>query len=295
MANDEHMSIQERRKYLRIMQHAYQTAKRSERGRLLDTMQTATGLNRKTLIRLMAGDLKRRTRQRERGRTYQRDLDQALRIIAESYDFICAERLTPNLLALAEQLAAHAELHLSEPLRQQLSTISIATVKRRLAQWQMRALALVTETEKDLWSPAGKKARDWLYKRGLKDKTLRWARIGFNTRSRTEPLDLWGLVPQADETTEHVYIPHGIVIPGLVRRLPWYLKVRQPHNDPKYLHVKGSKPAMYLLDTLAGKKTIALTEGEFDALLLWQEIEDQTQVGVATLGSTYNGLAVWSH
>lgn len=136
MANDEQMSIQERRKYLRIMQHAYQTAKRSERGRLLDTMQTATGLNRKTLIRSMASDLKRQTRQRERGRTYQRDLDQALRVIAESYDFICAERLTPNLVALAEQLAAHAELHLTEPLRQQLTRISISTVKRRLAQWR---------------------------------------------------------------------------------------------------------------------------------------------------------------
>lgn len=136
MANDEHMSIQERRKYLRIMQHAYQTAKRSERGRLLDTMQTATGLNRKTLIRLMAGDLKRQTRPRERGRAYQRDVDQALRVIAESYDFICAERLTPNLVALAEQLAAHAELHLTEALRQQLSTVSISTVKRRLAAWR---------------------------------------------------------------------------------------------------------------------------------------------------------------
>jgi len=136
MANDEQMSIQERRKYLRIMQQAYQTATRSERGRLLDTMQTATGLNRKTLIRSMAGDLKRQTRQRERGRTYQRDVDQALRVIAESYDFICAERLTPNLVALAEQLAAHAELHLNEALRQQLSTISISTVKRRLAQWR---------------------------------------------------------------------------------------------------------------------------------------------------------------
>jgi hypothetical protein len=146
MVTEEQMSIQERRKYLRIMQRAYRTAKRAERGRLLDTMQTATRLDRKTLIRLMASDLNRRTRQRERGQTYQRDVDQALRLIAESYDFICAERLTPNLVGLAEQLAAHAELHLTEPLRQQLATISISTVKRRLAQfrrdepvWQRRS------------------------------------------------------------------------------------------------------------------------------------------------------------
>jgi hypothetical protein len=94
----------------------------------LDTVQTATGPDRKTLIRSLAGELKRQTRQRERGRTYQRDVDQALRVIAE--------RLIPNLAALAEQLAAQAELHLNEALRQQLSTVSISTVKRRLAAWR---------------------------------------------------------------------------------------------------------------------------------------------------------------
>jgi hypothetical protein len=146
MAQTEQMTLQERRKYLRLMQAAYQGANRTERGRLLDTMATATGLARKTLIRLMAGDLKRKRRQRERGQTYQRDVDQALRVIAESYDFICAERLTPNLRALAEQLAQHAELHLTDRLRQQLDQISVATVKRRLAafrqdepQWRRRA------------------------------------------------------------------------------------------------------------------------------------------------------------
>jgi hypothetical protein len=136
MANDEHMTIQERRKYLRIMQKAYQGADRAQQGRLLDTMETATGLNRKTLIRLMGSDLKRKPRQRQRGPTYRRDVDRALRVIAESADFICAERLTPNLVDLAEQLARHGELHLTEPLRQQLAQISETTVYRRLAHFR---------------------------------------------------------------------------------------------------------------------------------------------------------------
>ncbi len=133
MAQTEQMTLQERRKYLRIMQDAYQRANRTERGRLLDTMETATELSRKRLIRLMGSDLKRKPRQRERGKTYRREVDQALRVIAESSDFICAERLTPNLVAAAEQLARHGELHLTEPLRQQLAAISVSTVKRRLA------------------------------------------------------------------------------------------------------------------------------------------------------------------
>ena len=136
MASDEQMSLHERRKYLRIMRDAYHRAKPTERGRLLDAMATATGLNRKTLIRLMRSDLQRQPRRRQRGKTYQRDMDQALRVIAESYDYLCAERLTPNLLPLAEQLAAHREWRLTESLRQQLAHISPATVYRRLAQFR---------------------------------------------------------------------------------------------------------------------------------------------------------------
>lgn len=134
MATDEKMTLTERRKYLRLMQTSYRTADRGGRRLLLDSMQTATGLARKSLIRLMAGDLQRRPRERQRGQTYGLELDRALRVIAESYDYICAERLTPSLLAMAEHLARHGELELSEPLRQQLASISESTVYRRLAR-----------------------------------------------------------------------------------------------------------------------------------------------------------------
>ena len=50
----------------------------------------------------------------------------------KSYDYICAERLTPNLLSMAEQLASHSELHLSETLREELGQVSVSTVRRHL-------------------------------------------------------------------------------------------------------------------------------------------------------------------
>lgn len=134
MATDDEMTIAERRKYLRLMQTSYWPADRVGRRRLLDTMQAVTGLARKSLIRLMAGDLKRQPRQRQRGQRYGLELERVLRVIAESYDYICAERLTPNLLAMAEHLAQHGELELTELVRQQLVTISEATVYRRLAR-----------------------------------------------------------------------------------------------------------------------------------------------------------------
>ncbi len=97
---------------------------------LLDEMQAVTGLERKTLIRLMHGSLERRSRQRQRGRTYGAEVDDALRVIAESCDHICAERLQPNLVAMAKQLAAHGEPRVSPSLLERLERISIPTVRR---------------------------------------------------------------------------------------------------------------------------------------------------------------------
>lgn len=54
-------------------------------------------------------------------------------MIAESFDYICAERLTPNLVRMALQLEAHREIQLSDVLLEQLGQISVATVRRRLA------------------------------------------------------------------------------------------------------------------------------------------------------------------
>jgi len=133
MPDQDAMTINERRKYLRIVQPRYRKADRQGRGVLLDEMQAVTGLERKTLIRLMQGKLERQPRTRQRGRTYGAEVDDALRVIAESYDYICAERLQPNLVAMAQQLAAHGELQLSSDLVEALGKISVATV-RRIAQ-----------------------------------------------------------------------------------------------------------------------------------------------------------------
>ena len=134
MSTDEKMSIDERRKYLRRMKKRYDQAGRKERSRLLDEMEAVTDLHRKSLIRLMKGSLARKRRQKQRSQSYGPEVDDALRVIAESLDYICAERLTPNLVWMAEHLAAHGELEVSPPLLEQLGRISISTVRRRLAR-----------------------------------------------------------------------------------------------------------------------------------------------------------------
>lgn len=134
MSIEAEMTINERRKYLRKVQKRYWPAGRREQGQLLDEMEVITGLHRKSLIRLMNSDLERRPRRKQRGRTYGAEVDDALRVISESMDYICSERLTPNLVWLAEHLATHGELKATPRLLEQLGQISISTVKRILAR-----------------------------------------------------------------------------------------------------------------------------------------------------------------
>jgi hypothetical protein len=132
MAEYKEMSINERRKYLRIQQKRYTAADRSMRSQLLDEMEAVTHLDRKSLIRLMASDLERKPRSRQRGRSYGLEVEQAVRVIAKSTDFICAERLTSNLVWLAQLLADHREIATSPALLEKLESISESTLRRIL-------------------------------------------------------------------------------------------------------------------------------------------------------------------
>jgi len=132
MPIEDKMTIDERRKYLHMMRKRYVDAPRKGRTQLLDEMQAVTGMHRKALIRLMKGPLARKGRVKQRGQGYGPEVADALRIIAESLDWLCAERLTPTLGWMAEHLAAHGELETTPELLEALGQISISTVRRRL-------------------------------------------------------------------------------------------------------------------------------------------------------------------
>ena len=138
MQDDTPMTITERRKYLGLMRGRYLLADRSARGQLLFEMEAVTSLHRKSLLRLLhSSDLARRPRTKQRGKTYGHRVDDAIRLIWESLDYICAERLTPALLPTAQLLAQHGELLLTDELLAQLGTISIASVQRRLSRFTL--------------------------------------------------------------------------------------------------------------------------------------------------------------
>jgi hypothetical protein len=130
------------------------------------------------------------------------------------------------------------------------------------------ALALVADAERRLWTPEGEKALAYLHGRGLTDATIKTARLGWSP-----PLDLHGR-------------PRGITI-------PWFadgghlalLKLRQPAGiRPKYRELYRDRPTLYPdRHVIRPGRPLVVTEGEFDALLLAQELADLADV--VTLGS----------
>ena len=140
MSETEQMSVDERRKYLHKMRIRYwQTQSKKERKILLDEMQAVTGMHRKSLIRLIKGELARKPRRRQRGKTYGTEVKAVVEKIAYSLDYPCAERLQPNLVWMADHLNAHQEIELVPEIRTQPEKISVSTVRRLLPPSQPAA------------------------------------------------------------------------------------------------------------------------------------------------------------
>ena len=137
MLADVEMSINERRKYLKLMLPRYLRADRAGRGELLDEMEQMTKLHRKALIRLLGQDsLDRQPRRMQRGSVYGPEVADVIRVVWESEDYVCAERLTPSLVPMAQQLARFGELRLTSQVERQLGGISEATVTRLLGRFR---------------------------------------------------------------------------------------------------------------------------------------------------------------
>ncbi len=142
MSPEEPMNINERRKYLHKMQPLYQKASRSQRTALLTEMEAVTGLHRKSLLRLLHGDLHRKPRRRQRGPTYTQATRQVIQACAEALDYPCAERLQPVLLATARSLARHGHVALSPETQAQLQKVSVSTVRRIVGPVRRQAARL---------------------------------------------------------------------------------------------------------------------------------------------------------
>jgi hypothetical protein len=143
MPTQNEMTIDERRKYVKLMEPRYRQANRKEQSQLLSEMEQVSKLHRKHLIRLLNGEsLERKKRRTPRSRTYGLEVEGVVLRVWESLDYICAERLTPSLVQMAQHLARFGSVVLTAEVGSQLATISCATVQRLLRKNRARKARL---------------------------------------------------------------------------------------------------------------------------------------------------------
>jgi len=143
--------------------------------------------------------------------------------------------------------------------------------------WQERARGFITYAQEQLWREAGRAALAHLrQERGLRDETIRSWGLGWNPKDWWDKPERWGL-----GGNKRIWLPRGVVIPCEVDGAVWYVKVRRFGDDgqplmgsgEKYGSPRGGRSALFGLDKLQGRDMVIICEGEFDAMLLWQEID----------------------
>jgi DNA primase len=207
------------------------------------------------------------------------------------------------------------------------------------AAWQDAARQAVQTCERLLWGGEGGLALNYLRRRGLRDDTIRYWRLGFSPGMKLNPLvphpsaqktsdfpspasgrgEVAGLYRQGEGSggVGDLYLPRGVLIPCLALGEVWYLKIAllpgervkcqgcgeiTPARQPcpkcgtinKYRGVKGNRTgAIFGADELRGAGLALFVEGEFDAMLAWQALNDV--IAVCTLGAASNrpDLATW--
>lgn len=177
--------------------------------------------------------------------------------------------------------------------------------------WQKTALRAIETCERLLWGREGQNALGYLRRRRLDDDTIHYWRLGYSPGMNVNPL------PKGRGQGEGFYLPRGVLIPCLALGEVWYLKIAllpgervkcqgcrefTPARQPcpkcgtvnKYRGVKGNRSnAIFGADELRGADLALFVEGEFDAMIAWQELNDV--IAVCTLGSAGNrpDFAVW--
>ena len=136
------------------------------------------------------------------------------------------------------------------------------------------ALALLTEAATRLWTSEGTETLAYLHGRGLRDETIRAARLGWTPGV---------MIPTREG--DRCYQARGVVIPWFDGDRLALVKIRQPEGSkPKYAEAFRDRPGIFPdRAVIEPGGPLVIVEGEFDALLLGQEIGHLAVV--VTLGS----------
>ena len=156
--------------------------------------------------------------------------------------------------------------------------------------WVERAEQFVSFAEENLKKDKG--AQEYLrYERGLRPATWKAFRLGYNPRNLYDDPGKWGL------DGKKVWLSRGIVIPGFRQERVSYIKIRRPlpgdvlgkyigewtsrdgNAEIKFGGPRGGRSVMFRLEFTDHFPILILTEGEWDAMLLWEHCADLCDMG----------------
>lgn len=125
--------------------------------------------------------------------------------------------------------------------------------------WQAGAQEFCRQSFDTLWTSQGIKARNYLINRGISEDVIESAGLGYNS---TDYSIQWGLTD--------IWVPRGIVIPWLIGNQIWRVNCRPPVpiNGKKYIQAAGSANGLYNGEAVRRFRTVVITEGEFDSLVI---------------------------
>jgi len=156
------------------------------------------------------------------------------------------------------------------------------------AQWKIRAEEFIAYAQKNLTDSV---ITYLIEERGLSEESVRAFRLGYNPQDTFDDPSRWGL------DGKKIWLPRGVVIPGLWKGEAHYIKIRRPlENDPlgkyipkwnardvapdiKFGGPRGGKSILFRIDWNAHLPVLILTEGEWDTMILWDHAMDLCDAG----------------
>ncbi|MDX1359730.1 MAG: DDE-type integrase/transposase/recombinase [Clostridia bacterium] len=134
-------SMRTRDEIIRRNRAKYQKSSKKEKGAILDSVCTSTGLSRDRAARLLADNKTKyrvcSKRKRGRPRIYDAEFTMALKEIWAYMDFACGKRLKYGICDMLSALTRFGEVHYNENVVEKLNRVSPATIDRLLKKHKL--------------------------------------------------------------------------------------------------------------------------------------------------------------
>jgi hypothetical protein len=112
------------------------SARKDEKGKILDEFIQVTGYHRKAAIRLLNRKSLRQVQRRGRERYYGHETADVLRKLWEASDRLCSKRLKPFIGEMVRVMRQHGELDVNIRIEADLRRMSPSTIDRLLRPWR---------------------------------------------------------------------------------------------------------------------------------------------------------------